>query len=96
MFTVWKNKVPVQRNFPASAVASWPPAPEWAVLRTRRPNVLIAGTFDSTEAVVTTLLPYLRPPVYRWTPDASLPAPHEVTTMLIRDVATLSLGHCWL
>jgi hypothetical protein len=91
MFTVGRNKVPGQRDSPASAVASWPPTPEWLVLRTRRPNVLIAGTYDTTEAVVATLLPYLRPPVYCWTPDASLPAPHEVSTLLVRDVATLSL-----
>jgi hypothetical protein len=91
MFTVRRNKVPVQGNVPASALASWPPAPEWLVLRTRRPNVLIAGTFATTEAAVATLLPYLQPPVYCWTPDASLPARHEVTSMLIRDVATLSL-----
>ena len=83
--------MPVQQNAPVSAVAGCPPDPEWVVLRTRHPNVLIAGTYDTTEAVVATLLPYLRPPVYYWTPDASLPAPHEVTTMLIRDVATLSL-----
>jgi hypothetical protein len=53
--------------------------------------VLIAGTLDTTAAILSTLLPYLRPPVYCWIPDASLPAPHDVTTMLIRDVATLSL-----
>jgi hypothetical protein len=91
MFTVWRNKVPVQRDIPASAVSSWLWAPEWVVLRTRRPNVLIAGTNETTEAIVATLLPYLRPPVHCWTPDVSLPAPREVTTMLIRDVATLSL-----
>jgi hypothetical protein len=91
MFTVWRNKVPIQRDALNSAVVSWPPAPEWVVLRRWRPNVLIAGTFETTEAVVATLLPYLQPPVYCWTPDTSLPAPQEVTTMLIRDVATLSL-----
>jgi hypothetical protein len=91
MFTVWRNKVPIQRDDPTSTIAIWPPAPEWVVLRTEHPNVLIVGTFDTTEAVVATLVPYLRPPVYCWVPDASLPAPHDVTTMLIRDVASLSL-----
>jgi hypothetical protein len=33
--------VAVQRDGPTSAVAIWPPAPEWVVLRTRRPNLLI-------------------------------------------------------
>jgi hypothetical protein len=83
--------VSVQRNAPGLAVAGWPPTPEWVVLRTWRPNVLIAGTYETTEAVLATLLPYLRPPVYCWAPDASLPAPHKVSTMLIRDMASLSL-----
>ena len=65
--------------------------PEWVILRTRRPNVLFTGWHAPCETVMATLQPYLRSPIYFWAPDTALPAPGDVTTLLVCDVATLSL-----
>ena len=56
------------------------PTPEWLVLRTARPSVLITGTADTIEATLAALMPHMRSPVYCWTPDASLPSDGDVTT----------------
>ncbi len=91
MSTLRMNNILVQEDSSGLVVGTWPPAPELVILRTRRPNVLITGTHDTAEAAVVALLPYLQPPVHCWNPDASLPTPHDVRTVLIRDVATLSV-----
>jgi sigma-54-interacting transcriptional regulator len=82
----------VRRTVAPSTVASGP-SPEWAILRTRRPNVLFTEWHAATDVIMATLRPYLRPPVYCWVPDSALPEPREVMTLLICDVATLSLDH---
>lgn len=82
--------MPFQRDFYSAALAGDTAAPEWAALRASRPHVLITGTEEATEAAVAALMPHLQPPISCWTPDVSLPAPNVATTMLIRDVATLS------
>jgi hypothetical protein len=67
------------------------PIPEWVILHARRPNVLFTGLHAATEIFMATLLPTLRSPVYSWAPDTALPAHSDVPTLLIWDVATLSL-----
>jgi hypothetical protein len=80
----------VQRTAAPLTVASGP-IPEWVILHTRRPNVLFTGLHAATEMFMASLRPTLRPPVYHWAPDTALPAPREAPTLLICDVATLSL-----
>jgi Sigma-54 interaction domain len=67
------------------------PIPEWAILHTRRPNVLFTGLHAATEVFMATLRPTHRSPVHCWAPDTIPPAVCEVPTVLICDVATLSL-----
>jgi hypothetical protein len=85
------NNILVQEDSRGLVVGTRHPDLELVILRTRRPNVLITGTHDTAEAAVVALLPHLQPPVHCWNPDASLPTPHDVRTVLIRDVATLSV-----
>jgi hypothetical protein len=80
-----------ERTAQDSTAARGKLAPEWLVLRTRRPNVLLTGSHGTTEVVVATLRPYLRPPVHCWAPDIPMPKPGDVATLLVCDVATLSL-----
>ncbi len=91
MSTLRMNNTLVQEDSRGLGAGTWPSAPELVILRTRRPNVLITGTHDTAEAAVVALLPHLQPPVHCWNRDASLPTPHDVRTVLIRDVATLSV-----
>jgi hypothetical protein len=90
MFTAGGNLVLVQRTADPSTMASGP-IPEWVILHARRPNVLFTGPQAATEVFMATLRPALRRPVHRWAPDTPLPALGEVPTLLIWDVATLSL-----
>ena len=64
---------------------------EWIILRAERTNVLITAPDAMVDAVVVALLPDLRRPMYAWAREGALPAPHEVGTLLIRDVGRLSL-----
>jgi hypothetical protein len=80
----------VPRTAAPSTVASGG-IPEWVILRTLRPNVLFTGWHAPCETVMATLQPYLRSPVYFWGPDTALPEPGDVTTLLVCDVAILSL-----
>jgi Sigma-54 interaction domain len=91
MLAAESNDVLVPRTAAPSTVASGG-IPEWVILRTRRLNVLFTGWHAPREIVMATLQPYLQPPVYCWVPDTALPAPRDITTLLICDVATLSLG----
>jgi hypothetical protein len=90
MLAAERIKLFVPRTAAPSTVASGG-IPEWIILRTRRPNVLFTGWHAPSEIVMATLQPYLRPPVYCWAPDTALPVPRDVTTLLICDVASLSL-----
>ena len=82
----------VRRTSEVADRANGIPDPEWVILRTLRPNVLITGTHDALEGIVATLRPYLRQPVYSWSPDTVLPVAHDTATLLMRDVATLPLA----
>lgn len=66
-------------------------APEWLVLRARRPNVLLTGAHATTEVVMATLREYLIAPICYWAPNVTLPAPRDVATLLVCEVASLSL-----
>jgi hypothetical protein len=65
---------------------------------TLRPNVLVIGPVARTEAAVAAIVAALPMPVRYWTPDSPLPSPGDTTTLVIRDVATLSLSfqQAWL
>jgi hypothetical protein len=65
---------------------------------TLRPNVLVIGPVARTEAAVATIVVALPTPVRYWTPDLPLPSPGDTTTLVIRDIATLSLSfqQAWL
>jgi hypothetical protein len=91
MFTIRQNKVSAQRTAPASTIAHAGLSPESLIVRTQRPNVLITGSNATTEVFVATLRPYLQNPVCDWATETALPTPCETATLLISDVATLSL-----
>ena len=76
---------------PASTLTPAGVPPEWLIVRTRRPHVLITGSDASIEVLLATLRPSLQVPVRQWASDQALPAPHDAATLFIRDVATLSL-----
>jgi len=65
---------------------------------TLRPNVLIVGPVAKSEATVAAIVGALSTPVRNWTPDVPLPSPADATTIVIRDIATLSLSfqQAWL
>jgi len=56
-----------------------------------RPNVLITGSQATVDALMASLRPSFEGPVNRWTPSLPLPDIDTVATVLIGDVATLSL-----
>jgi sigma-54-interacting transcriptional regulator len=84
-------KVSRQRFATASTATRPRLAPEWLIVRTHHPNVLITGSDATIHAVLASLRPSLQVPIYEWAPDAALPPRGSVATLLIRDVATLSL-----
>lgn len=59
-------------------------------VRGNRSHVLVAGAADAVEQSLAALMPHLDPPVWYWSPDALLPAPGDVKTLVIRNVDTLS------
>jgi hypothetical protein len=63
---------------------------DWHIARASRFHVLIAGAADAVEQSLEVLMPHLTPPVCCWTPDAFLPSPGHVKTLVIRDVDALS------
>jgi hypothetical protein len=63
---------------------------DWHIARANRFHVLIAGSPDAVEQSLAVLMPHLDPPVCYWTPDAFLPSPGHVKTLVIRDVDALS------
>lgn len=66
-------------------------APEWLLVRTRRPNTLITGSHATLDVLMASLRPSLQDPVFHWSPETALPTADEAGTLLIRDVAALSL-----
>jgi Sigma-54 interaction domain len=68
-----------------------PVAPEWVILRSRRPNVLVTGSNDLISSVLNALTPHLHRPICDWTPDGSLPAADDSPTLLIRNVGALPM-----
>jgi len=52
--------------------------------------VLVIGTTEAVEQSLAGLMPYLDTPVRCWSPDAPLPAPGDVNTLVIRDVEVLT------
>lgn len=83
----------VQRTVPDLMAAGESLLPEWRILRARRPNVLLTGAHATTEVLMATLRPYLRAPICYWAPGVALPAPQDVATVVVCDVATLRLEH---
>jgi hypothetical protein len=65
---------------------------------TLRPNVLVIGPVARIEATVAAIVAALPTPVRYWTPDLPLPSPGDTTTLVIRDIATLSpsFQQAWL
>jgi hypothetical protein len=80
-----------QRTASVSTVSRPVLAPEWLVIRTWRPNVLITGSQATIDVLMASLRPSLQAPVHHWAPDTALPIADEAGTLLIGDVATLSL-----
>ena len=83
----------VQRTVPNLMAAGESLITEWRILRARRPNVLLTGTPVTTEVLMATLRPYLRAPIYYWDPGVALPAPRDVATVVVLDVANFCLEH---
>lgn len=69
--------------------ASRAAALDWHLVRGNRSHVLVAGAADAVEQALAALMPHLDPPVWCWSPDALLPSPGEVKTLVIRNVDTL-------
>jgi Sigma-54 interaction domain len=66
--------------------------------RSMRPNVLVIGPVARIEATVAAIVAASSIPVCDWTPDQPLPATGDRSTIVIRDIATLSpaLQRAWL
>ena len=66
--------------------------PEWGILCTRRPNVLLVGSEESTKGVVLFLAPYLLRPVL-WKPShAPFAVPvGECGALVLENIAALGL-----
>jgi hypothetical protein len=65
-------------------------APEWEILQTRRPNVLLTAPREVVDAALARLWPLLEAPVYEWSSRAGIFGPGRSITVLIRDVETLT------
>lgn len=83
----------VQRTVPDSIALGESLLAEWRLVRARRPNVLLTGALAATEVLMATLRPYLRAPIYYWAPAVALPAPGDVATLVICDIASVRLEH---
>jgi hypothetical protein len=83
---------------PSSAYALTSSLTGELLAHTLRPNVLVIGPVARREAAVAAIVAALPIPVRYWTPDLPLPSPSDTTTLVIRDVATLSLStqELWL
>ena len=83
---------------PSSAYALTSSLTGELLAHTLRPNVLVIGPVARTEAAVAAIVVALPMPVRYWTPDFLLPSPSDTTTLVIRDIATLSLSfqQAWL
>jgi hypothetical protein len=68
------------------------------LVHTLRPNALVIGPVVQIEATVAAIVDALSTPVRYWSPDSPLPSPEDGTTIVIRDIATLSLPlqEAWL
>jgi hypothetical protein len=82
----------------SSTYAQTPSLTSEPLAHTLRPNVLVVGPVAESEATVAAIVGALPAPVRYWTPDSPLPASGDATTVVIRDVATLSLSfqQAWL
>jgi hypothetical protein len=65
--------------------------PEWHVVGRCHPHVLLTGTRDLIDAALGALLPQLRLPLCQWPGETAATFPDQVCTLLVREVATLSL-----
>jgi hypothetical protein len=63
---------------------------DWHIARTNHFHILVTGAADAVERSLEVLMPHLAPPVCCWTPDALLPTPRDVRTVVIRNVDALS------
>jgi hypothetical protein len=63
---------------------------DWHIAMTARPNVLVMGPTDVVEQSLAALMPHLDLPVRYWAIDTLLPSRDEMTTLVIRNVDTLS------
>jgi len=83
---------------PSSAYALTSSLTGELLAHTLRPNVLVVGPVARTEAAVAAIVAALPMPVRYWTPDLPLPSQGGTTTLVIRDIATLSLSfqQAWL
>ena len=57
---------------------------------TTRCQVLVIGTTDAVERWMVGFMPVLDRPICCWSPEAVLPAPEDVQTLVIRNVELLS------
>ena len=60
------------------------------IARTNRCRVLVIGTTEAVEQSLAALMPYLDCPICCWSPDAPLPSPGDVNTLVIRNVELLT------
>jgi hypothetical protein len=83
---------------PSSAYALTSSLSGELLAHTLRPNVLVIGPVPRSEAAVAAIVAALPMPVRYWTSDVPLPSPGDTTTLVIRDIATLSLSfqQAWL
>ena len=58
--------------------------------RSNRCQVLVIDTTEAVEQSLAALMPYLDSPVCCWSPDAPLPSPGDVNTLVIREVELLT------
>jgi hypothetical protein len=95
---------PLSVDAPSRAYALASSLTSELLAHTLRPNVLVIGPVARSEATVAAIvgalsaLSMLSTPVQYWTPDSPLPSPGDTTTIVIRDIATLSLSsqQAWL
>lgn len=80
-----------ERTATASTATRAGLASDWLIARTRRLNLLLTGSHMTTQVLLASLRPYLQTPLCEWAFGTALPAPGEVSTLLICDVAILSL-----
>lgn len=83
-----------QRSRSRGGMSDRPPASPEAldtlIAKTNRCQVLVIGTSDAVERSLAGLMPHLEAPVCWWSPNAPLPSPRDVKTLVVRNLEVLT------